>query len=202
MMNCSPCNAEIQPNTAEATGGLCMPCFKGTNKNFDARNDPRFARIVEQLTLLGCPNPEQWAFTEIIDGTPELSRFNVLREFALMILPTGHPDFLKGCERVARHFDLVAWEEGSGPLERLAANGVDLEDVLAVARCAQISLIAELASFFDTVSCSGPMVDDASWGLYEQSDDGNSPGRRIDDLHTSIFEPDVMEAVKAVPADG
>lgn len=113
----------------------------------------------------------------------------------------GNPNSLKGCERIARHFDLVPWEEGSGPLDRLAASGVDLEDVLAVARCAQISLIAELASFFDTVSCSGPMVADASWGLFEQSDD-DSPGRRIDDLHTSIFEPDVMEAVKKVPADG
>ena len=178
-----------------------MPCFKGTNKRFDARNDPRFTRIVEQLTMLGCPDAERWAFTEIIDGTPELSRFNVLREFALMLLPLGAPNSLKGCERIARHFNLTPWEEGAGPLDRLAATGVDLEDVLAVARCAQISLLAELASFFDTVSCSGPMVEDASWGLYEQSED-ESPGRRIEDLHTSIFEPDVMEAVNRVPPDG
>jgi len=34
--NCRDCYAEILATTAEATGGLCMPCKNGTRKNIDA----------------------------------------------------------------------------------------------------------------------------------------------------------------------
>ena len=33
--NCRECSAEILATTAESTGGLCMPCKKGTRKNID-----------------------------------------------------------------------------------------------------------------------------------------------------------------------
>lgn len=84
--------------------------------------------------------------------------------------------------------------EGEGPYERLQASNADMNDVVEVARHAQIAVLLQVASLLDTVSMSGPICEDASWGLFEQSDD-DTPGRRLDGLHECILDRELIASL-------
>jgi hypothetical protein len=45
---CTKCGAEILPSTAETTGGLCMPCKKGTRAQIDAAIEYKHHAIEEE----------------------------------------------------------------------------------------------------------------------------------------------------------
>lgn len=171
-----------------------MPCFKGTNKKFDAEQDPRYTSLVEQFRLLNCSDPEFYARTEVIEGTPELSRFNFIRELWQLLTPRGEPHYLKGCGRMIAGHPFGPPQERDGPYERLQASNADMNDVVEIARHAQISVLLGVASLLDTVSQSGPICSDASWGLFEQSDE-DSPGRRLDGLHEVILDEGFIESI-------
>jgi hypothetical protein len=171
-----------------------MPCFKGTNKKFDAEQDPRYSSLVEQFRLLNCSNPEFYARTEILEGTPELSRFNFIRELWQLVTPRGSPQSLRGSGRLIAGHPFGPPEEGDGPYERLRASNVDMNDVIEIVRHSEICLLMGVAALLDTVSRSGPICKDASWGLFEQSDD-DSPGRRVDGLHEVILDEGFIKSL-------
>ena len=191
---CKRCGAEILIATAKANEGLCTPCSRGTNKKFDAEQDPRYASLVAQFRSLNCKYPERYARTEISQGTPELSTFNFIRELWQLILPRGAPHYLKGCGRMIEGHPFGPPLEGDGAFERLQASNADMNDIVEVARHAQISVLLGVAALLDTVSRSGPMCPDASWGLYEQSED-DSAGRRLDSLHEVILDDGFVESL-------
>jgi len=45
---CVKCGAEILPSTAETTGGLCMPCKKGTRERMEAAKEFRAIALAEE----------------------------------------------------------------------------------------------------------------------------------------------------------
>jgi hypothetical protein len=193
--SCKRCGAEILSATAENNGGLCMPCYKGKNKRFEAESDPRFLSLVAQFRSLNCADPESHARLEITENIPELSRINFLRELWQTLTPRGVPKALKSCGAIIEGHPFGPPVDGDGPYERLLASNADMNDVVEIARHAQISVLVAVVSLLDGVSTNGPVCEDASWGLYEQFDDGKA-GRRLDSLHELVLDDELISSLE------
>jgi len=196
--NCHLCNAEILESTAAETDGLCMPCHKektGKQRKYKSESDPKFSALVEQFRLLNHSDPEYMAHTEIKYGTPELSTFNFLRELWQMITPKGNPKALRGSGQIIKGYSFGPPPDGDGPFERLQNSNADMDDIIEVTRYAEICVLLQVASLLDTVSMGGPSCADASWGLFEQTDD-DTGGRRIDGLHEMILDECFLKSLE------
>jgi len=154
----------------------------------------KFDSLVKQLAALNCQDPRSWAKPEVDEGMPQLSRFNFLRELWQTLTPRHEPLFLKGCGLCVEGTSVGPPIGADGPFERLQKSNADMDDVIEIARHAQISALLSVTMLLDNASMSGPSVEDSSWGLFEFDEEDN-PGRRVDGLHESFLDPDVINSV-------
>jgi hypothetical protein len=146
--------------------------------------------LVALFRRLGAPSPEDWAYSQVREGIPQLARFVFLKQAWSNVVPEGDTAWIETAIRSAQVQPDAPFSGMGGALARCKAVGASPDDLTEIARCAQAELLFAIAYLLE-----GPQNDldtgvDISWGLFETDEHGHPTKSRIGDLHESVLELD------------
>lgn len=149
-------------------------------------------RLTEYFRVLGAPDPEGWARSQVQEGIPQYARFVFLRQMWQNVIGDGDTSWIDRSMRVA---DWKPRDPGAGigpALKRMLAAGVAREDITEVVRVMQWQTLSGIAHQLDdpgVVSFPSKETPRVNWMLFEVDDDGD-PLHPIEGLHESVLDTD------------
>jgi hypothetical protein len=146
--------------------------------------------LVALFRRLGAPSPEDWAYSQVREGIPQLARFLFLRQAWSNVVPEGNTAWIETAIRSAQVQPDAPYSGLGAALARCESAGASPDDLTEIARCVQVELFFAIAYLLE-----GPPDDldidvDVSWGLFETDEHGHPTKNRIGDLHESVLELD------------
>lgn len=155
--------------------------------------DNRYTELVALFRLLGAPDPEAWALSEMHAGIPQLLRYLFLRGAWKNVIAADDDAWIAQCMEQAKAQPDAPLSGVGQALERLAKSGADPGDISMVVRGMQYQTLFGMAYLlddpvpaFDDVAPPPAALDDVQWGLWEESAEG-IPTRRVGSLHESAL---------------
>jgi len=147
-------------------------------------------QLVAVFRRLGAPSPEDWAYSQVREGIPQLARFLFLKQAWSDVVPEGDTAWIDTAIRSAQAQPDAPYSGLGAALARCKAVGASPDDLTEIARCVQAELLFAIAYLLE-----GPPNDldigvDVSWGLFETDEHGHPTKNRIGDLHESVLELD------------
>ncbi|MBM4075787.1 MAG: hypothetical protein FJ267_09110 [Planctomycetes bacterium] len=138
--------------------------------------------LIERFRQAGCKDPEGWATSEIQEGIAQFARFIFLRELWKCAIPSGSREWLRTLE--------LPNDDGKGGVKRrLKESSASIDDLSALVRAAQVSVVRDVAYLLDGYPPKGDLVEEVSWGLYQLDEDFH-PKREMGGLHESVVDED------------
>ena len=142
--------------------------------------------LIERFREAGCKDPEGWAGSEIREGIAQFARFIFLRELWKCAIPSGSREWLRTLE--------LPNDDGKGGVKRrLKESSASIDDLTALVRAAQVSVVRDVAYLLDGYAPNGGHVEEVSWGLYELDDDF-APKRDMGGLHESVDDENEFQS--------
>jgi hypothetical protein len=157
---------------------------------------PSYENLVSIFKRLGAQGAEDWARSEVDEGSPQLLRFLVLRGMWKGVLTDGDSKWMEALITSSRRKPDAPLAGVGAALERLLAIGADPSDLNELVRGMQYETLFGIAyllddpiTAWDDVQEDVPELEAVRWGLWEE-DDGDRPTRRISGLHESALQMD------------
>jgi hypothetical protein len=126
----------------------------------------------DRFAALGCPEPEDWARSEIREGIAQLARFLVLRDlWAEAVDGWAQPEVLESLPAARRLLDA----------------GADRGDLLRAMRVSAYEAAFSVLNRIDVGYDPDTADDGPHWRLAEMSPDGEATGRFVGGLHESFL---------------
>jgi|SRR5580658_1826065 hypothetical protein len=133
---------------------------------------------------LGARNPDDWARSQINDGTPQVARFLFLRQAWRLVISENDEHWVQAGAKV----DSAAPGGALGSaLRRVLAQGVSEVDLTTIVRVMQWRLLSGLCYLIDDPGDVEDEVRNIAWSLFQISESGE-PVAVIGGLHESLLE--------------
>jgi hypothetical protein len=146
--------------------------------------------LIALFRRLGAPSPEDWAYSQVREGIPQLSRFLFLKQAWSNIVPEGDTAWIEAAIRSAQVQPDAPYSGLGAALARCKAVGASPDDLTEIARCVQAELLFAITYLLERPSNDVDIGVDVSWGLFETDEHGHPTKNRIGDLHESVLELD------------
>ena len=145
-------------------------------------------RMIQRMTELGTPDPQEWVQSEIEENIPQMASFLVLRNLwreidAWRDQNTWMPQMVTESEENPHGF----FADAGIALKRMQESGISMNDVGCVARFVAYSTTFSVLNRIDE-GCDPEAAEDVpGWVLAETNSEGEGTGRVIAGLHESIL---------------
>jgi len=159
---CKTCSAEILASTAEMTGGLCMPCKKGTRASMEAAKDVYTRMKIEEQKLTPFTNLWESLVRRVSGPAANYDRLSVNEKLVYAV------NSLRGA--VERGGLYAYFDNTPGSQFRDALAGLDQ---LGAHDCCDLVLRAKQILFGDVDPPEG--TDDRFTAMKELLEDGDGP---------------------------
>lgn len=161
-----------------------LPSFFRRSRRNRAGNRLDLDKLTEIFAKLGCPDPEEWAWSQAEEGINQLGRFLFIRGAWAEAVPFDSTDWIDNLLQNCPADTPVgaAWR-------RVLSSGADRDDLARIVRDAQRDVIFGLCRLLDSPDDLGPDLPDFRWGLFEVDAAGQC-AERINFVHESVLELD------------
>jgi hypothetical protein len=149
--------------------------------------DTPLTRLTEVFRILGAPEPESWARSEVDEGIPQLARFLFLRQAWRSIVPEDDHQWI---DREIAASERRPTEPGAGAglaLKRLIDAGANRGDLTELVRVMQWQLLFQLCYLLEDPGDVEPEASHVAWALFEVDKNGQ-PTRQVGGIHESVLE--------------
>jgi hypothetical protein len=139
------------------------------------------AELTEVFKMLGAPDPEAWAASQIEEGVPQLHRYVFLKQAWSAVIEPDNTHWIENLQR--------GTGSTSEALGRLVESGCSENDLNQVVRAMQTELLFSVCNLLE---CPDPETVgslDIRWNLFA-CDKFDVPGECIPSLHESVLGTD------------
>jgi hypothetical protein len=149
-------------------------------------NQQQLTAIFEKL---GARDAEDWAYSQVEEGVPQLARFLFLRQAWRAVVADDDPSWITGAISRAEAHPTEPYAGVGLALAKLVARGATHQELTDLVRGMQAQLLFAVCYLLEDPGELEPEVRDVSWALVQCDKDGNL-GDRISALHESVLETD------------